>query len=143
MPRLNGEDGPTLAGAFRDWADRALTNRVPDEVRAFSFNLYEHVDAFAMELIGCSRYDAQDQEWACRELFAYRDPLFEMPHSLVGHEWRQGLEFGLTLVREYLRSRSPGHRLCRAEAVTVGFVDGDLHLVWANGEEQERGAVEQ
>jgi len=126
----------SVAMAFRSWADGAVAGSIPDEARAFSFNLYEHSDSFAMELIGCPEYDADNEDWACREIFAYRDPLFELPHVVVGSKWQEGLATGVRLVKEYLRASGPGHRLYRAEAVVVGFVDGDLELVWANGKEQ-------
>src|SRR5688572_29523044 len=119
----------TIGAAFRTWADGALTENPGDKVRAFSFNLYEHEDSFAIELIGCPRYDPQDQDWACQELFVHREPLFEMPRALVGNKWQEGLAASLALVRAYLRACDPTHRLRVAEAVTVGFVDGDLHLV--------------
>lgn len=103
---------------------------VPDGAGAFSFNLYEHTDSYAVELVGFPGYSPDDPDGAREEVFAHRDPLFELPHALVGATWQQGLDAVLQLVRSYVRSLPAEHPLQKAQAVAVGFVDGDLHVVW-------------
>jgi hypothetical protein len=134
--RVKAEGATGLAVPFQAWVDRALSVGVPDEARAFSFNLNEHVDCFAMELVGCPFYDPLRQHWVCLEAFASRDIQFRMPHGVVGSSWQGGLAAGVELVKGYLRVCHPRHRFHRAEAITVGFVDGDLQLAWARGKEQ-------
>jgi hypothetical protein len=133
---VKATDGEALAAAFQAWVDRVLSTGVPDEARAFSFNLNEHVDSFAMELVGCPFYDPRRQHWMCLEVFAARDLQFNLPHDVVGRSWRGGLALAVELVKVYLRGCHPRHRLHRAEAITVGFVGGDLQLAWASGKEQ-------
>src|SRR5437868_1840685 len=115
---------------FRDWVDQALSSAVPEEVIAFSFNLYELSPGFDMELIGSSSYDENDSEWACQEEFVARDPVFTISED-SGLSWQGALELAVDLVTKYLAVNSPGsNRLRRSRAVAVGFVDGDLERVW-------------
>jgi hypothetical protein len=118
--------------AFSRWAEKALAGNIPKEVVAFSFNLYEAPRSFQMEVIGTSHYDAKNQDWACDEMFVRRDPLLNLPYSAVGSSWQRCLESAVGMVGRYLANRESrgSNRLRLAEAVTVGFVDGDLHRVW-------------
>ena len=129
----NGQE--PSAQLFRAWADAALAVDVPDTARAFSFNIYEHPEAFALEVTGSPAYKADDPSWAPEEVFAHRDSPFEIPRGLVADSWERALAAVVDLVRGYLRSCEPAHRLRRADAVAVGFVDGDLHVLWENGSE--------
>jgi hypothetical protein len=67
-------------------------------------------------------YDPDDPDWACNEVFAYREPLFELPRAAVGGSWEEGLSAALDLVRRYLRSRSPDHPLRLSSVVAVGWL---------------------
>ncbi len=129
-----------LNQAFQSWVTRALGKGVPRSARAFSFNLYEHEDCFAMELIGCPKYDEADPDWACREVFAFREPLFRIPRASARSSWKVGLKAAIRLVRTYLETVPRGDRVAGSKAVVVGFVDGDLHLVWSNGRAVETTA---
>jgi hypothetical protein len=97
---------------------------------AFSFNLYEMSSGIDMDLAGSGSYDEADREWACQEIFAARDPVFEVSGD-PSLGWQDGLALARDLVTEYLAGNSNGSkRLRRARAVAVGFVDGDLERVW-------------
>ena len=116
---------------FAEWADIACTRDIPKEALAFSFNLAETLDAFVMELIGSPRFDRGNPDWACDEVFEVRDPEFELPHAEVGTQWQPVLQIAVTMVRRYLEDpTNAGGRLREAEGVGVGFVDGDLEIVW-------------
>ncbi|MFQ6311080.1 hypothetical protein [Lysobacter capsici] len=60
------------------------------------------------------------------------DPRFELPRSVVGEAWEMGLAAANDLLARYMSSdRAGAVRLRQSQAVSVGFVDGDLQLVWA------------
>jgi len=98
---------------------------------ALNFNLYEAVDSVHSDFIGAPMYDAQNEDWACEEVFAAQPRFFEMPHSIVGSDWRTALATVAEFIRAYLNNQSNcGARLRESQAVTVGFVDGNLVRVW-------------
>ncbi len=119
---------------FAAWADHACSRDIPSEARAFCFNLAETSDAFVVELIGSPIFDRMDRDWACEEVFRARDPEFELLYAEVGKQWEPVLQMAVTMVRRHLEDRSnAGGRLREAEAVAVGFVDGELEIVWPEG----------
>lgn len=60
------------------------------------------------------------------------DPHFELPHEAVGSEWEKGLAAARKLLGSYVASEAAGAlRLRQSQAVSAGFVDGELHLIWA------------
>ena len=51
------------------WLDSSLAQKIPDEVMAFCFNLYDDGNGrWSMELIGAGRFDLDDSDWPCEEV---------------------------------------------------------------------------
>ncbi len=122
---------PDLAARFKKWLDAAFSRRIPRKAVAFNFNLYEYEDSFHVDLIGAPSYDPENSGWACNEVFVAREPIFRIPRSAEIKTWRKALTVAVRLVRAYLRQDGPhSRRLKNSCAVTVGFVDGDLVVVW-------------
>ena len=122
---VEGRFGP----AFGSWMKQALAQPVPDSAVAFCFNMYEHEDAWAIGLMGSPEFDPVNDDWVYAEVFEYREPVFEIPRAVIGENWEQGLDAGTRLVLAYLNG-SPGSRLRAARAIGIGFVDGELHVIW-------------
>ena len=117
---------------FARWADGVLSSGLPEGIAAFHLNLYEAPASHDAEIVGCPTYDPTDSDWACEDIFMSEDPRFGLPHAAVGSHWDQGLNAAIQVLKTYLDSDSAGaRRLREAQAVSVGFVDGDLHLVWS------------
>jgi hypothetical protein len=118
----------TFQSKFDAWLDDALSQRISPSVVAFSFNLAE---PWSIEVVGSDRYSDDDPDWACEESFRANVEQFALPASEVGATWEVVLEATKHLVGSYLDRPSAGSvRLRKAEAVVVGFVDGDIHRVW-------------
>jgi len=119
---------------FEAWLRTVLASDVPGDVVAFSFNLFEWgaVDPkFGIELIGASEFDAEDQDWACNEAWVATPRSIDIPLAFSGSSWEICLQRAIQLVRGSLSGTSAtADRLRKAEAVGVGFVDGELEVVW-------------
>lgn len=121
---------PRLAADFAKWLDLMLSRKLPSDVRAFNFNLYEGVaHTWDVELVGAAFFDPGNPDWACDTIFSYPE-LFFMSHDVVGDQWEQGLAAAIELVATYLRGGRYRHVLRESLAVGVGFVDGDLTILW-------------
>lgn len=118
-----------LQERFNRWVENALqTSPPPDEVIAFSFNLYE--GPFSTDLIGSPVFDSADSDWATDEAWEATPRLFALPDEEWGSGWEEALQNAVALVTRYLEGSSPGpKRLQSSRAVAVGFHDGDLHVV--------------
>jgi hypothetical protein len=118
------------AARFRTWLDAAIAQEIPPRVRAICFNLYETGQAFGIELIGAPAFDPDNADWACDEIFEYRRNCPELPIGLFGKAWPRCLEVVTQWVRDYLQAGDQAHELRSRDGVAVGFVDGELNVVW-------------
>ena len=115
---------------FEAWLDAALEAGVPDGIAAYNFNLYEDDDnLWSIELIGASRFDEEDPDWACDEVFTNReDPLSWSAET----DWEEILETMTQYVEKYLAEGKYADVLKDTEAVGIGFVDGDITIVYVS-----------
>lgn len=113
---------------FSAWLDGILENTYFEEVKAFNFNLYETEDEhkFDIQIIGSPVYDKNDSDWACEEIFTSGENVFRVD----AEDWITCLETSSELVQDYLRSGKFRNVLTKTLAVSVGFVDGDLSVLY-------------
>lgn len=118
---------------FNEWLDEVLENELPDTVKAINFNLYDDGDnVWSVELIGASRFDPDDEDWACDEVFTTRE------EPLAWEEDTSSLDIqeqAYNAIKEYLESGLYADKLKQYEGVGVGFVDGELFIVYTAKEE--------
>ena len=99
-------------------------------VVAYNFNLYEHEDEFAIQLVGTGSFDLSDEDWACDETFSSGEDLFYLPHTVFGDQWQIGLEMANSLVKNYLQHGKYAALMKATRGVGVGFVSGNIDLVY-------------
>jgi hypothetical protein len=124
---------PKLQRAFHSWADKALARPIPKGTVAFHFNLYEGEDSFHVQLIGSGEFSRDDPDWPCDETFTTGEDIFELPYSVVGTEWEGCLEIAKAAVVEYIAAGGKATVLRASKGVGIGFVDGDVEVVWDAG----------
>ncbi len=115
---------------FDIWAETALAQEIPEEVVAFCFNIYENPDdKWAVELVGCACFDEEDTDWACDEVttFDTREQPFAWQEA---DEWDAILNKVVEWVNHYLEHGASSGKLKEKQAVAVGFVDGDLEILY-------------
>ena len=121
---------PKLQGAFHSWVDKALARPIPEGTVAFHFNLYEGERSFHVQLIGSGQFSREDSDWPCDETLTIGEDVFELPYSLVGTEWKTCLEMVKAAVLKYMAAGGKASVLRGCRGVGVGFVDGDVEIVW-------------
>ena len=114
-------DGQEFYGEFSAWLDEVLKEELPQGIAAFNFNLYEGEDAFDIQLIGASRFD---------EAFSSEEDVYYLPRESEDIEWQEGLSCAADLVDLYLDQGQYAGKLKAAQAVAIGFVDGDLTILY-------------
>ncbi|HIP78720.1 MAG TPA: hypothetical protein EYH07_09700 [Kiloniellaceae bacterium] len=112
-----------------EWLSRVVAvERPPATVIAFNLGLFETEEGYCAYLTGAKRFDPDDDDWACDEAFTPSERYCPLDRTSTGSEdWdvvRQGV---IEALKAFLAS-DVGQRsfLAKAEAVTVGFDDGDL-----------------
>ena len=122
---------PDISQSFNAWVDRVVNENRSTAAIAYNFNLYEHEDEFAIQLVGTRSFNSQDGDWATDAAFTSSEDLFCLSHSDFGNGWRQGLVAAKSLVSIYLQHGEQAELMKGSEAVGVGFVDGDIEIVYA------------
>lgn len=121
--------------AFAEWLADASCQSVSDEVVAFCFNLFEPADVpgvkFGIELIGAAQFDEGDPDWACDEIWEPETRQLFIPEDYSGSDWQTCLDNMTELVKRQLATESSlVQRIKHSQAVGIGFVDGDIQLIW-------------
>jgi hypothetical protein len=120
----------TAADVIRAWLGRVCSaERPPASVAAYNIGLFETKKGYTAYMVGADQYDEADGDWACRESFTPKDRYQPLPAGEF-KGWEQAHAAVAEAVRAFLGSE-PGREsfLGRAQAVTVGFDDGELERV--------------
>ena len=117
------------------WLTSGLNEEVPIEVKAFSLNLFEPalIDGvkFGIELIGAERFDPLDEDWACDEIWNPSLRRLNIPIQYSGENWEECLEKMKALTNDFLDTQSIAAQVLQSkEGVGIGFVDGNLDILW-------------
>ncbi len=115
---------------LKNWLDAAMPREVPDGVVAFCFNLYEDVDdTWSVELVGCGSFDPENEDWACDEVtdFGTRKNCCSWKEAT---DWQTVLEKALDTIGSYVNQSPKAQILKEKQAIAVGFVDGDLEIIY-------------
>ncbi len=115
---------------FETWLNKYLISDISPEVKAMNFNLYEsdEEDEFDVQLIGAPRYDHNDPDWACTAVFSTGEDLCPIKAS----DWEDCLKLVMEYIQKYLSYGTYAKKMKNLQAVTVGFVDGDLEIILEN-----------
>lgn len=113
---------------FCTWLDWVLTSNDIEQAAAFNFNIYESGETlWSLEFVGTSEFSATDSDWACAELFATRSHPFKITYS---GSWQEVLSLFKEYAVKYLESGTYCEVLKSKAGVGIGFVDGDLELLY-------------
>ena len=113
---------------FFQWIDKCFEEKWPNNI---CFNLYEGEDPyrFHVQIIGSSSYDP-DGEWVCDEEKSTEKNVFYFSEKEAGKSWNEGLNYIHSEVKRYLEQGNESQPLKDKNVVAIGFVDGDLELVY-------------
>ena len=112
---------------FIEWLSQSLNNKsLSDDIVAFCFNLYESDDdcQFDIQLVGCSQFDSEEDDWACSVTFTTGENLFPLEAS----NWENALETFATIITKAVECASLKD-IFKNKHIAYGFVDGDLYIV--------------
>lgn len=119
---------------FVNWLDNLLeNNEMPNNTAAFCFNLYEESIedyVYAVQLVACDKFDENDDDWACEEVWSSEEDIFCVELSDEDEkDWKAAQSLIADWIREYLENGKYSDIL-KSKPVGIGFVDGDLELIY-------------
>lgn len=113
---------------FFGWLDAVLAGGLPAGIKAINFNLCDEGGGkWSVELVGTSTFDESSSDWACREVYTTRDTPFVL---MKESDWKTVESLFVSLLEKYLDGGKYASALKKYRAVGVGFVDGDLHILY-------------
>lgn len=115
---------------FFAWADYVLEQAIPPSTVGFNFNLYESVDSVHVQLIGTDSFVTKPEYWPGEETFSTGENIFEVPFVVAGATWQEWLVSLKALVSSYIASGERSVVLTNSQGVGIGFVDGDMYVLW-------------
>ena len=124
----------SIQNSLFSWIDSALSQAIPAETVAFHFNLYEGIDSVHVQLTGTKTFDPGENPltdyWPGPEVFSTGENIFEVPLTVAGADWQEWLKTLMDMVTTYLAQGAKSSILRDSSGVGIGFVDGDMHLLW-------------
>lgn len=113
--------------SFYNWLEKVL-KKLPRDVEAIHFNLYEDGDnKWSVELVGTSTFDENSSDWACNEVYTARDNPYVLTKK---SDWKAIENLFTTFLLNYLERGKYAHILKECRGIGIGFVDGDLSLIY-------------
>lgn len=113
---------------FEMWLNRILQENLPIDAVAVNFNLYEEVDSnWSIQLVATERFDEEDEDWVCDEVFTTGEDLFSWQQDTG---WEEILDISTEMVNAYLEKGKYADDLKKYAAVGIGFVDGDVSILY-------------
>ena len=114
---------------FTAWLNKLLENPLPENTKGINFNLYEEEqqNTFGLQFVATASFDLNDEDWACNEIFSFNENMYYFTNE---NGWEQTLKEVQKNITEYLEKEDYSSILKKYEGIGLGFVDGDLIIVY-------------
>ena len=113
---------------FETWIEGVMETEFPKEVVAINFNIYDDSDGkWSLEFVGTATFDEEDSDWATDELIATRTHPFVFYND---SSWEEIEKYCIYLLKQYLQNGKYADKLKTFMAIGVGFVDGDITILY-------------
>ncbi len=120
---------------FEKWLDNVLDNAtLPLDGVAVNFNIYEEGDdEWSVQIILASRFDPEDMDWACDEVFSSEEDIYIWKQET---SWEEVVVSANEWICKYLESGKHADTLKSYEAVGAGFIDGIIEILYPVSESE-------
>lgn len=118
---------------LEEWLDILDLDNMPENIIAYNFNLYDGDGTYDIQLIGSDEFDESDPDWACSEVYSSEEDICYIEITDELENWEKAQKIFAEYVRKYLESGKYADVLKSAKAIGIGFVDGDIDLIYLDG----------
>lgn len=134
------ENNSEIYGGFAEWLDSLLENNdMPENTRAYNFNLYEEAEGecvYGVQIIASDDFDPEDEDWACCEVWSSEEDIFCVSASdEEDKSWQAFQKFITEVICDYLENGKHRDILLDSQGIGVGFVDGEIDIIYNSSEE--------
>lgn len=115
---------------FYNWISDVLRD-IPDETIAFVFNIYEEEDVYLVDISGTTEYDADNENWTESINWDSGEEMFIIPKEKFEGDWEEIHDLIAESLETLIDEETElSDTICDSKVVAVGFIDGDLEIVW-------------
>ena len=128
MPIACGRD-IMLEEKIEYWLDQmnAETSRLPADIVAFNFGLFETENGYGIYLTGSKSYDEQDDDWACNIDFEPENKyLICASENIKMLKWEEFQKEAKGIISKYISANMDQLPIFQGKVITIGFDDGNL-----------------
>ena len=119
---------------IEEWLDSLELDDMPENIIAYNINLYEGDETYDLQLIGSDEFDKDDPDWACSEVYSSEEEICYIEMTDEVGDWENAQKQFAECIKEYLEDGKYADVLKAAKAIGIGFVDGDIELLYLDGE---------
>ncbi len=119
---------------IEEWLDSLDLEDMPESIIAYNINLYEGDETYDLQLIGSDEFDKDDPDWACSEVYSSEEEICYIEMTDEVGDWENAQKQFAECIKEYLEDGKYADVLKAAKAIGIGFVDGDIELLYLDGE---------
>lgn len=119
---------------IEEWLDSLDLDDMPENIIAYNINLYEGDETYDLQLIGSDEFDKDDPDWACSEVYSSEEEICYIEMTDEVGDWENAQKQFAQCIKDYLEEGKYADVLKAAKAIGIGFVDGDIELVYLDGE---------
>ena len=120
----------TLYNNLKIWLEGFSKEPIANKIKAICFNLYDDGNGnWSLEMVGTASFEQDDPDWACDEVtdFGTRNSPFSWNENC---DWKSVLEEVSRYISKYMETGILDFVKNRVEAIAVGFVDGDINMIY-------------
>lgn len=141
----NNKKVSKMSALFEEWVDKVIEKCPTQKAKGYVFNIYDNGNKnYSVEIVATKSFNEEDEDWACDELWASREHCPEF--MFKSKSWEIALKEITDYVKDYLDYRervdSNGNKRLDSKyysvftgensAVAVGFVEGDLNVLYSS-----------
>ena len=114
---------------FTSWLNEILKNPLPENTKGINFNLYEeeNPNTYGIQFVATKSFDLNDDDWACDDIFSSGENMYFFTNK---NNWEQILKEIELNIKDYLDKENESTVLKNYEGIGLGFVDGDLIILY-------------
>lgn len=114
------------------WLDECLQGSVHKSVQAFSFGISERELCFAVELNGCSDFDAQSDSWTWSEIWQPDTHKFTVPAEICCSQPSICSRKLKAAILHYLEHGVFASKLRSASGIAIENMEEGYELIWTS-----------
>lgn len=122
----------TIKNDIYRWLNECFRKKIPNEVMAANFDLYElDKREWKIDFVWCDKFDVKNSMWTRTNARIDGRKSMTIKYDVC---WEEIQELVIKIIKDYLAENDKVINIRLFKAMTVGFNDGSVFLIYMNGQ---------